>query len=90
MSDVTERLERFAKEGAGVAVLIDAASEIKQLREALDNSQSLLTMVLHLGQSYQAATIGRIASGITTTEWDGENLTKLLTDQITENRAVLR
>jgi hypothetical protein len=35
MDDIVERLERFAREGAGVAVLIDGASEIKRLREAL-------------------------------------------------------
>lgn len=35
MSDIVERLERFAKEGAGVSVLIDAAEEIKRLHAAL-------------------------------------------------------
>lgn len=43
MSDVVEWLERFAKEGAGVAVLIDAASEIKQLRADVARLQAIRT-----------------------------------------------
>ena len=66
-------------------------TDIERLRDVLDNSQSLLTMVLLLGEGYQAASpLGRSLSGITTTEWDTENLTKLLTEQIGENRTVLR
>jgi hypothetical protein len=43
MSDVVDRLERFAREGAGVAVLIGAATEIKQLREALKFARNRIT-----------------------------------------------
>jgi hypothetical protein len=35
-ADIVERLERFARVGAGVAVLIDAAEEIKQLRAEVE------------------------------------------------------
>ena len=59
------------------------------LREALDNSQSLLVMMLELGEEYQAATIGRDPAGITEAVWNAEGLTKLLTEQITDNRAAL-
>jgi hypothetical protein len=34
MTDIVERLRRFAKDGGGVAVLIDAASEIERLSAA--------------------------------------------------------
>lgn len=43
MSDVVERLERFAKEGAGVAVLIDAAAEIRQLRAEVERLAAIRT-----------------------------------------------
>ena len=36
MSDIVERLRRFAREGAGVTVLIDAAEEIQRMRTALE------------------------------------------------------
>jgi len=35
MSDIVERLRRFAAQDAGVAVLIDAATEIERLRAQL-------------------------------------------------------
>jgi hypothetical protein len=52
------------------------------MREALDNSQSLLAMVQHLGCAFQSP-------GITSKDWGNENLTKLLAEQITENREAL-
>lgn len=55
---------------------------------ALDDSQSLLTTLLHLGQEYRGH-LGSCPSGITATEWDSEGLTKLLTEQISENRTAL-
>lgn len=57
--------------------------------EALDNSQSLLVMLLALGEEYKAVTIGRDPAGITEAEWNAEGLTKLLTEQIIENRTAL-
>jgi hypothetical protein len=36
MTDIVERLQRFAKEGAGVAILIDATEEIKKLQIRVD------------------------------------------------------
>lgn len=55
----------------------------EELREALDNSQSLLAMIQHLGVAFGG-------TGITSQAWDTEGLTKLIAEQITENRAVLR
>lgn len=56
-----------------------ASAERGALEKALDDSQSLLAMILHLGTS----------AGISPLTWHNEDLTKLLTDQIVANRAAL-
>lgn len=49
------------------------------MREALEDSQSLLAMIHHLGTVFDAR-------GITTSDWDNEDLTKLIAEQIDANR----
>jgi hypothetical protein len=49
---------------------------------ALDNSQSLLAMIYHLGTEFDGP-------GIMPHAWESEGLTKMLAEQIAENRAVL-
>jgi hypothetical protein len=56
--------------------------ELKRPSEALDDSQSLLAMIQHLGTAFEGP-------GITSSVWESEGLTDLLADQITENRAAL-
>lgn len=53
------------------------------MKEALDNSQSLLAMLLLLG------TADGPYAGIAAEHWRAEGLTKLLEDQIKENRKAL-
>ena len=48
--------------------------------KALDNSQSLLAMLYHLGSEFD---------GIGIDLWKSEGLTELITDQLKENRAAL-
>jgi hypothetical protein len=60
-----------------------SSSESKALKSALDNSQSLLVMVQHLGTAMGEP-------GITSIDWYNECLTKMLADQISENRASLQ
>ena len=71
MSDVVERLERFAKEGAGVAVLIDAASEIKQLRAEVERLRKLAYDPT--GQTYKASCVDLHARAIAA-EQDADQL----------------
>lgn len=49
--------------------------------EALDNSQSLLVMVFHLAETNDG--------GIPALDWANEDLSKLVTEQIAENRGAL-
>lgn len=65
-----------------------ALALVEEMRASLDNSQSLLVMILQLGDAFEGSPKHR-ASGITAVEWDDEHLTKLLTEQITENRSAL-
>jgi uncharacterized protein DUF551 len=65
-----------------VALLRSAASAPSQaggVREALDNSQSLLAMI------YQLNTNGSVSEH----DWENEGLADLITKQIAENRAAL-
>ena len=66
-------------EEAADAIISASEPQTAQVREALDSSQSLLAMLLHIGSD------GHILS----LDWDNEGLTKLLTDQIVKNRGVL-
>ena len=43
--DIEERLRTFAAQGAGVAVLIDAATEIASLRAKLESARKALEMI---------------------------------------------
>lgn len=69
VSDLVERLERFAKDGAGVAVLIDAAEEIKRLRlEKLEAVEVVkrLRAILHYDEPLALWTddfLGRVERG---------------------------
>ena len=60
---------------------------VNKLREVLDNSQSLLVMILSLGEEYSF--YRKDISNISKDVWAEEGLTKLLTDQIIENRFAL-
>lgn len=57
-------------------------SEIERLRSALDNSQSLLAMFMLLG-------VDEDGLGIMPAVWKSEDLSKLLTEQLLENRQAL-
>jgi hypothetical protein len=68
MTDIVERLRRFAKDGAGVAVLIDAASEIERLSAA---NQLLSVDVKKWTDAYEitAAQVEKVRSTI---KWTNE------------------
>lgn len=61
MTDIVERLQRFAKEGAGVAVLIDAAAEIERLRLALKPFVKAFENAEAEGFKYHNLTVGAAA-----------------------------
>jgi prophage DNA circulation protein len=71
-----------------LAALTSTEPQAAPVCEALDNSQSLLVMILHLAEEY-AMFSDRDMSGISKEDWAREGLTKLLTDQIVENRRTL-
>lgn len=60
-------------------------AQVEGLKGCLDDSQSLLVAIHHLGASAGAGH----GWGITTKEWHEENLSKQLADQISENRSNL-
>lgn len=60
-SDIVERLQRFAKEGAGIAVLIDAAAEIELLRAALKPFVRAFDNAEAEGFKYHNVTVGAAA-----------------------------
>jgi hypothetical protein len=62
-----------------------ALGQVEGLKGCLDDSQSLLVAIHHLGASAGAGH----GWGITTKEWHEENLSKQLADQISENRSNL-
>lgn len=55
---------------------------VEGVKDCLDNSQSLLVMIHHLGTAFDG-------SGIMPHAWEDEHLTKLLVEQIDENRSSL-